>query len=433
MDFLLQPGLPAETRVAWIERFLSDAEKNHCGYEPYPIALRGINWVKFLIAHGDEIDENLFSRMHASLYAQYHLLKETVEYHLLGNHLLEDGFSLLIGGIYFSDPRLFEKGRRIVVRELNEQVLKDGGHFELSPMYHRILLGRLLDCIHIVRIYSDVLPGVDALLALLQEKAANMRGWMDCMRFADGSFPLLNDSAEGIAYADEALDDYADRLGIPSAVCHLGDSGYRKIIAPRYECFVDIGPVGPAYIPGHAHADTFNFILRVDGRDMIYDTGTSTYEKNQQRQYERSTSAHNTVVVDGKNSSDVWGGFRVGRKARVSIRKDTPGIIMAEHDGYGTMGIGHRREWLFTDDGIEITDWVSDRHGKEHVAILNLSPDFEVNGNLLCNGKIRIEIQNAEKIELVTACVSKRYNDFIEIKKARILFPDTLKTHIDIL
>lgn len=433
MDFLLQSGLTLETKVVWIDRFLSDAEENVCGYEPYPIALRGINWVKFLLINGEHLDEHLVSRMHDSLYAQYCILSKTVEYHLLGNHLLEDGFSLLIGGIYFSDRHLFRKGRRIVVRELNEQVLTDGGHFELSPMYHRILLGRLLDCIHIVRIYSDVLPEAESLLVFLQKKASKMRGWMDCMRFSDGTFPLLNDSAEGIAYTDEELDDYADRLGVSPATCHLGASGYRKIIKSRYECFVDIGNIGPAYIPGHAHADTFNFVLRIDGRDIICDTGISTYEKNQRRQYERSTSAHNTVVVDGRNSSDVWGGFRVGRKARVRIWKDTPAFIAAEHDGYGSMEIVHRREWCFSDTGFEITDSVTDRHKKEHVAILNLSSDFEVTGSVISNGKIRIEIQDAEKIELVAERVSRKYNNFIEIKKARILFFDNLKTRVEIL
>ena len=90
------------------------------------------------------------SRIHDSLFAQYRILNESLEYHLLGNHLLEDGFSLVIGGLYFSNKKWFRKGRKIVTNALNEQVLEDGGHFELSPMYHRILLGRLLDCIHLV-------------------------------------------------------------------------------------------------------------------------------------------------------------------------------------------------------------------------------------------------------------------------------------------
>lgn len=37
--------------------------------------------------------------------------------------------------------------------------------------------------------------------------------------------------------------------------------------------------IGPDYIPGHAHADTFNYELRIDGVPFIVDTGISTYNK----------------------------------------------------------------------------------------------------------------------------------------------------------
>lgn len=68
------------------------------------------------------------------------------------------------------------------------------------------------------------------------------------------------------------------------------------------------------------------------------DTGISTYEKTARRQYERGTAAHNTVVLGDKNSSEVWGGFRVGRRARVTLLKDSPNEVEAWHDGFGSLG-----------------------------------------------------------------------------------------------
>ena len=73
-----------------------------------------------------------------------------MEYHILGNHLLENGYALLFGAYYFGDKKLYEKAYQIVSEELEEQILEDGAHFELSPMYHQILLNRLLDCIYLV-------------------------------------------------------------------------------------------------------------------------------------------------------------------------------------------------------------------------------------------------------------------------------------------
>ena len=61
----------------------------------------------------------------------------------MGNHLLENGFSLLFGSYYFRDEKLYSKAKEIIKTELREQILDDGAHFELSPMYHSIILHRI--------------------------------------------------------------------------------------------------------------------------------------------------------------------------------------------------------------------------------------------------------------------------------------------------
>ena len=66
--------------------------------------------------------------------------------------------------------------------------------------------------------------------------------------------------------------------------------------------------------------------MHVDGEPLLIDTGTSTYAAGAVRDRERSTAAHNTLEVDGRDSTEVWGAFRAGRRARVlgvSARADT--------------------------------------------------------------------------------------------------------------
>ena len=46
--------------------------------------------------------------------------------------------------------KLHAAGARILLRELPEQVLADGGHFERSPMYHALLLHGLLDLVNVL-------------------------------------------------------------------------------------------------------------------------------------------------------------------------------------------------------------------------------------------------------------------------------------------
>ena len=108
---------------------------------------------------------------------------------------------------------------------------------------------------------------------------------------------------------------------------------------------MDIGPIGPDYIPGHAHADTFNFEFLYKKRPIIVDIGISTYEKNSRRQTERSTEYHNTIRIDEKDSSEVWGGFRVGRRAKITSYNEEKNKITATHDGYKRMGALHSRSF----------------------------------------------------------------------------------------
>ena len=130
--------LKVKEDVNLIYDFIENIESVKDGLEPFPISLRGINWIKFLTKH--EIKDE---KIDDSLYAQYYILLNNLEYHLLGNHLLENGFSLLFGAYYFQDENLHKKAKDILEKELNEQILYDGAHFELSPMYHQLMLFRL--------------------------------------------------------------------------------------------------------------------------------------------------------------------------------------------------------------------------------------------------------------------------------------------------
>ena len=78
---------------------------------------------------------------------------------------------------------------------------------------------------------------------------------------------------------------------------------------------IDVAKIGPDYLPGHAHADTLSFELSLYGKRLLVNSGISRYGTSLIRQFERSTEAHNTVAIDNKNSSEVWSGFRVARRA----------------------------------------------------------------------------------------------------------------------
>jgi hypothetical protein len=347
-EFLHQPEFDKETGIRLIHDFIDQYKNIDIGYDSYPLSLRNVFWIKFISKYAIQNEQ-----INAFLYASYKLLLRYLEYHLLGNHLLENAFSLLYGAYYFQDEIIYHKAYRLLISELKEQILSDGGHFELSPMYHQILLYRLLDCINLVSGNKWI---EDDLFEFLCAKAADMLGWLKNMTFPSGTIPFLNDATGNIAPLSSELFAYAERLHISPLDLPLSDSCYRIFQTKNYKCIMDIGGIAPSYQPGHAHADTFNFVLEVGGHPFIVDTGCSTYETNDRRLFERGTSAHNTVTVNGLNSSQVWASHRVGKRTEVKILEDISNKIVAEHTGYQSIGKTHRRTFLKNDNGIKIID-----------------------------------------------------------------------------
>src|SRR5258708_27434423 len=124
----------------------------------------------------------------------------------------------------------------------------------------------------------------------------------------------------------------------------------------------DVGEIGPDHLPGHAHADTLSFEVSVRGEGVLVNAGTSTYEVSAGRQRQRGTAAHNTVVVDGVDSSEVWSSFRVARRARplaVSWGRDGAALwLSAGHEGYRRLPgkVIHRRHWRLDPQGLVVED-----------------------------------------------------------------------------
>ncbi|MGE4578793.1 MAG: heparinase II/III family protein [Desulfuromonadales bacterium] len=372
-----------DQHLSLIRRWIAENSPGHGnGWEPYPLSLRIVNWVKWVLA-GNELPLDAGQ----SLAVQARHLRKCLEYHLLGNHLWGNAKALVFAGLFFAGEEAEEwlkKGLVILDQEIGEQILPDGGHFERSPMYHAIILEDLLDLVNLFQSYGVQAPAnwLDAL--------ARMRRWLQTMRHPDGEIVLFNDAAFGIAPRAAALEAYADRLRLGPAptwddetAVHLWNTGYLRLQQGEAMAFLDVGPIGPDYIPGHAHADTLNFELSLCGQRVIVDSGTSTYEKNSERQRQRGTSAHNTVQINGEDSSEVWGGFRVARRARpfgLSIEERPDEVhVSCAHDGYRRLKGQpiHRRVWVLGQKDLSIHDTIEGKF-REAIVRYHFHPEVQV-------------------------------------------------------
>ncbi|MBP3193818.1 alginate lyase family protein [Natronogracilivirga saccharolytica] len=423
-DFLHQPGMMWDTGKELIDDFLKDIQKRKIGMEPYPISLRTINWVKFMTVH------NCYSQeIVDSLNAHFQVLQKKLEFHLLANHLLENGFSLLFGAVFFQDEKITHLTRRILTSELEEQILDDGAHFELSPMYHVILLQRALDGYNLlINNYHNLKEVQD----LLKHKIQMMVNWLNTIIFSNGDIPMFNDSTQGQALDPKTILDYAKQFGFHPGPLQLSESGYRKFEVADTEIVTDVGPSGPDYQPGHAHCDIFSFVLYHNGKPVIVDRGISTYQKNYLREEERGTASHNTVMVNGEEQSDVWCGFRLGRRARTTIREDRNDYLSAEHDGYRFLGITHHRTWSLKDSMLEVNDHIS---GPDHdaEAYFHFPPDItprQLSGQKYQCGPLVFRFHGAEHVNTDTYEYCQGFNKRTPSKKLVVRFRGELQTVI---
>lgn len=425
MDFLLQPSMDAAEGYAWIDRYISALPVNSVACDPYPISLRCINWVKFVSLHEDSLSNEQLERIDTALYSQCLILAESVERHLMANHYLENGFALLFAACYFNDRAFFRKADRILRSQLKEQILPDGAHYELSPMYHCIILERLLDCYSVLDHQQH-----NTLALFMLGKIKSMLGWLETIVMSDGNIPLLNDSALGIAPMPSELFSYARSLGVEWSPSVLADCGYRKFKGHSYDVLVDVAALGPSYNLGHSHADTFTFVMNVDGKPFIVDTGISTYGAGKRRSYERSTIAHNTVAVNGADSSRVWGAFRCAERAKVTVVKDGDNFVCALHNGYESMSVLLKRTFVCKGAEFKIIDEVccSDKD-VDCVSMLFLSPDVNVvsfDYNTIRTSSGIIQLDGAVSVEVEPVEIAVSYNILRSTKRIAIAFKEKM-------
>jgi uncharacterized heparinase superfamily protein len=388
-------ALGAENRRAWHGEALANWIRDNPpsrdeGWAPYPSSLRVVNWIKWCLRTG-AADQHLVE----SLAVQVRCILVQLEYHLLGNHLFSNAKALVFAGLFYQGceaDSLLERGFSILARELPEQILRDGGHFERSTMYHALAYEDLLDLINVANAFSAAIPEKwQGFVASWPEIASRMGLWLRVMTHPDRDIAFFNDAAIGIAPAPAELDRYARNVGIEGMdygprglLVHLPDSGYVKGEFPHAHLFIDVAPVGPDYLPGHAHADTLSFELSVYGERLIVNGGTSRYGLGKEREVERATPAHSTVTVDGFDSSEVWAGFRVARRANpLDLQVNSaPGAVevACSHDGYRRLPGKpvHRRKWTLRASELHVEDRVDGRYG-DAIARFHLHPTIACN------------------------------------------------------
>ena len=303
--------------VEMIEGWIDVNQKgSNPAWASYTTALRIVTWISWYGYAGDDLTEEFREMFLYSLHEQYKHLSLHLEKDILGNHYFEDLKSLVLAAIFFNDNAVLETALRAFKTECKEEILPDGMHFELSPMYHKIILEGMLRIAVALRGAGRKDQEIEAYLQPMLDVAYS---------FEDGleRVPLFNDGGNNVTKSLDALIKTAETLGYePKFKGKLKESAFyiflKNMGVHSWKLIVDAGQPGPKYIPGHAHCDAMSFELFCDGKPVVVNCGTYAYQCKE-RSFFRSTAAHNTVMVDGTEQSQCWGAFRLAKRSKVRI------------------------------------------------------------------------------------------------------------------
>ncbi|MBS0394337.1 MAG: alginate lyase family protein [Proteobacteria bacterium] len=407
---------------------------------------RGIHWISAL-----ETGTRVLSWMTAMPFLDAELDREgrervahSVAEHLLfiernlsdgeftNTHLAGEAAILAIGAL-FVDCRHSTRWRSTALeyleRELQRQVWPDGAHREQSVAYHRFFL----DQYYLAQRYLSV-HGL-SLSARARARIESMTQFLMDMVLPDGTVPRFgdNDEARGIwfhaacsadyrallalgavefgrsdfayvaagpceellwLYGSDGLDAYeAITPAVPDHLSvHYPDAGYTLMRSDWRDTAsvlaLDSGPLGhgPA---GHGHADALSIQLQFDGRPLLVDPGTYSYNIDYEaRGWFRGTAAHNTVTVDGLDQSVARDRMSWSTAARTVLSRweTNPWFDLADahHDGYHRLAdpVKHRRVVLWLKPGTwVIVDQITARAEHEIALTFHLAPDCRISGD----------------------------------------------------
>jgi hypothetical protein len=334
------------------------------------------------------------------------------------------------------------------------------------------------------------LEGSGVLLpASFYESLARMATVTATLSKSDGRVPQLgdNDSARAHRLLPTPAEDVRDHRGMIASVARLtGDAwlaragasharegdliagglsgaGMVRLQPPA----ADSGPVlfadaqiavaraGPVYLVvacspngyggrgGHGHNDKLSFEFALSGVDFIVDGGCPVYTADpRKRNRFRSTAAHNTISVEGREQDalpvGMKGLFQLPERSRPRLWVEPSGVITGSHVGFGT---AHTRSFRLLNERMEITDVFPS--AEPRFLNFNLHPAVTVGEPSVCPKGISVILERDSRIRLaldirgVSACevASGSYSEGygIELPNRKLKFRIAAETVVTIL
>ena len=427
------------------------------------VAIRSVNWMYALgmVIDSPLVTQVFLEKVYRSLYQHgwfiFNNLERTIPFS--NNHLFSDLAGLLYLSLLFNNTKRGKQWYNYVVTALYDeircQVLPSGVHFERSVSYHRLMTEMIVASVYLLKRNGVFIP------ADIEYRASSMLSYIHAYTKHNHFSPLVEDNDDGrflpfvrrdFRLHDYLLDPYsAESLFLTNGVEPLSfdkvkesrlfkDAGHAVLRDKEAYLFVTNGeqsgyPSDKITTGTHTHNDKLSFELTLGNEDIIIDPGAYVYTPNPEKSFEfRSTSKHNTVVVDGEEQNFITANnvFSITKNScgtKFGLLSDT--CLEGEYRTFEG-GLTHNRKFELFDDAVFLVDELK-KTGNVHDAVFSfhLAPKIDVR---LEDGKINLvsetycidmSFDKDTDIEVVDDTVSPSYGVLNDSKTIRV------KLHFD--
>lgn len=332
------------------------------------LAIRVNSWVytlAFLKKAGCE-EEIIGELEHGILVMVEYIMKHRARFSSANNHLIVEMYAVALVGILTDYTSWKDEALKILTEELPKQNYADGVNKEMSLHYQSFVMEAygllwllmLKNNIEIPTVWKSYLTDMTEFVA---DSTDDFGRTMEFGDSDEGKILDLNGTVENHyqyvlnlmgclldkRYTDTAWHENLEWIVLPiiraekekytpGMVCSRKEGGYTFLRSKdrRVLIGIDHADLGYGSIAAHGHADALSFQLFIDGQPVFIDSGTYNYHvAPEDRNYYRSTSAHNTVMIDGQEQSEMLGPFIWGKKAFTHL------LNITENEGLVTISM----------------------------------------------------------------------------------------------
>lgn len=319
--------------VAMIHEWIEDQEIwDEESWAPDILGGRLANWIAFYEFYGASASREADEMQRIAMARQLRHLIHTAPVYLTGVAGLNVVKGLIYGGLALLDgEKAMGLALDLLKRQLEEEVLSDGGHISRSPQRQAEFVRALIDIRAAFHAAQLEIPH-EVSLAL-----ARMIPALKMFRYGDGKLGVFNGGGEGAALTIDAILTMAETRG--RVLKRLPQTGYERLTAGRSLLLVDTGGPPPRGYDDEAHAGLLAFEFSVGRERLIVNCGAGPAGEAEWRRAMGATAAHSTVTLDDTNACELLPEGGIGNRPReiVSQRyeQDETQFIEMSHDGYG--------------------------------------------------------------------------------------------------